>query len=76
MKKSATDKQTQPFRFFQRVTKAFVPELTEATFGRVAHARKTEICRLALRSALPMRKRHETEEVSLKFAEEKSGRHL
>ena len=37
-----------------------MPELTEATFGRVAHARKIEICRFALGgSALLMRERHE-----------------
>ena len=35
--------QTRPFRFFQRVAEAFVPELTKAIFGRSMHERKTEI---------------------------------
>ena len=30
--------QTLPFRFFLRVAEVFVPELTEVTFGRIAHA--------------------------------------
>ena len=42
-----------------RGAEAFVLELTEATFGCVVHARKIEICRFALESALRMRKRHE-----------------
>ena len=41
-----------------RVAKAFVPELTRATFRCVAHAWKIEICRFALGSALGMRERH------------------
>ena len=32
--------QTQLFRFFLRVAEAFVLKLTEATFGRIAHAQK------------------------------------
>ena len=51
-KKERKTQQTQPFQFFPRVAKAFVPELTEATFGCVVHARKTEICRFALGSVL------------------------
>ena len=50
--------QTRPFRFFQRVAEAFVPELTKATSGCVVHARKIEICWFALRSALCMHERH------------------
>ena len=42
-------------------------ELTEATFGCNAYARKTNICRLALGSALHVHERHEAEEVSLKL---------
>ena len=38
--------QTRPFQFFPRVAKAFVPELTEVTFGRVAHTRKTEVMQI------------------------------
>ena len=38
--------QTLPFRFFQRVAKAFVPELTEVTFGRVVHMQTTEIMQI------------------------------
>ena len=34
--------QTVPFQFFLRVAEVFVPELTEVTFGRIAHAWKTE----------------------------------
>ena len=30
--------QTVPFQFFLRVAEVFVPELTEVTFGRIAHA--------------------------------------
>ena len=59
-----------PFRFFQRVAEAFVPELTKATLGRGAHAWKTEICRFALRSALRMCERHEAK----KSFSEVSGR--
>ena len=44
--------------FPPRVAEAFVPELTEATFGRVVHALKIEICRFALGSALRICKRH------------------
>ena len=33
--------QTLPFRYFPRVAEASVSELTEVTFGYVAHARKT-----------------------------------
>ena len=62
--------QTQPFRFFQRVAEAFVPEHTEATFGRVGHALKIEICRFAFGSALRVCERHEAKTVSLKFPEE------
>ena len=69
MQKKKPTNQTWPFHFFLRVAKAVVPELTEATFGLVAHAGKTEIWRFALRSALCMRKRHKAE-VSLKFPKE------
>ena len=44
-----------------------MPELTEATFRRVAHARKIEICRFALERALRVRKRHKAKKVSPKF---------
>ena len=37
---------TLPFRFFPRVAKAYVLELTKFTFGRVAHAQKTEIMQI------------------------------
>ena len=57
-------KNTAFFFFFQRVAEGFVPELTEATFGRIAHARKT------LGSAVLMHERHEADETSPKFPEE------
>ena len=38
-----------------------MPELTEAMFGRVGHARKIEICKFA-GSALRMREKHEAKE--------------
>ena len=41
------------------IAEAFVPELTKATFGHVAHARKIEICRFAVGSVLHVRERHE-----------------
>ena len=63
-------KQTWPFRFFQRVAEAFVPELTEANFGHNAHAQKTEICSFAPGSALHVHERHEAKKVSLKFPKE------
>ena len=54
-----TNKQTNLFWFLPRVVKAFVPELTKATFVCAVHARKTEICRFALGSALHVCKRQE-----------------
>ena len=50
MRGTNNNKQTPRFRFFPRVAEAFVPEFTEATFGCVAHAWKTEMCRFALGS--------------------------
>ena len=38
--------QTWPFQFFLRVAEAFVPELTEVTFGRIGHVQKTEIMQI------------------------------
>ena len=52
MKKKKKKKKIHSLSDFSRVAEAFVPELTEATFGRDAHARKTEIYRFALGSAL------------------------
>ena len=49
---TTTINKTLPFRFSQRVAEVFVLELTKATFGHVAQARKIEICRSALGSAL------------------------
>ena len=40
--------QTLPFRFFLRVAKVFVLELTKVTFGHVVHARKTSNADLLL----------------------------
>ena len=57
-------KQKWPFQYFLRGAEGFVPELTEATFGRIAHARKT------LGSAVLMHERHEADETSPKFPEE------
>ena len=49
-----------------------MPELIEATFVRVVHVRKIEICRFALGSAMRMRERHKAKnKVSPKFPEEK-----
>ena len=57
--------------FPPRVAEAFVPELTEATFGCVALAQKIEICRFAPGSALHMHERHEAKKkVYPKFPEE------
>ena len=41
--------QTPCFHFFPRVAEAFVPKLTEVTFGRVVHAQKTEIVQIYFR---------------------------
>ena len=38
--------QTLPFQFFMRVAEVFVLDFTEVTFGRVAHAWKTEIMQI------------------------------
>ena len=63
-------KQTQPFQFFQIVAEAFVPEITEATFGCGVHVQKSEMCRSVLRSALRVHERHKAKNVSPKFPEE------
>ena len=65
--------QTRPLRFLLRVAKAFVPELTEATFGRSAHVQKTERCRFGLRSVLHVRERHKAKKKS--FSEVSAREH-
>ena len=60
------------FRFAPRVAEVFVPELTEATFWRVAHAWKIEICRFDLGSALRIRKGHKAKK---SFSEVSWGEH-
>ena len=66
--------QTLPFRFFPRVAEAFVPELTEVTFGRFAHARRTEIMQIyswkCSASARKTRSRRSFSEVSTKLQAE------
>ena len=59
----------QSFQLLPRVAEAFLPELTEATFGHVSHTQKAEVCRFAFESALRVCKRHEAE-VSPKLCEE------
>ena len=60
---------TLPFRFSPRVAETFVPELSEATFGRVAHARK-KYADLLLEVLCACAKDTEQKKVSLKLPEE------
>ena len=46
-----------------------MPELTEATFGHVAHVRKMKICRLLLKVLCVCAKDTKQKKVSLKFPE-------
>ena len=58
------NKQSGPSQFFPRVAEVFVPELTEAMFGRIAHAGQTDICRFAFGSAVRVHERHEAKKCS------------
>ena len=58
-----------PSDFFLRVARTFLLELAETIFGTHCACTKEEICRFVLRSALCVRRRHETIEVSPKFVE-------